>query len=83
MIRQLERFLAMFRVTHATRDEYLNAETDDMAHDVGKIVERVQRSIARRSRGNEALRRSIQIAKSRTNSFADFERMAIRREELK
>jgi hypothetical protein len=67
----------------ASRDDMINASIENRAREHSDLVGALHKALKRRTETNEALRRSIRIAKHRTNSFADFERMAIRREEMK
>jgi len=57
-----------------TDDDVINASTEDAARDHGSAVSRLHEATQKRVQGNEALRHSIDVAKKRTNSFADFER---------
>lgn len=65
------------------RDEDINEVIEKKAEEHSRLVDRLHEALSRRAQSNGALRDSIQIARNRTNSFAEFERMAIRREELK
>jgi hypothetical protein len=65
-----------------TRDDQINATIDDSERDHLHLVQALQEAFTRRRAGNAKLRQSLHIAAQRTNSFADFERMTIRREEL-
>jgi hypothetical protein len=65
-----------------TRDEQINAEVDDSERDHLHLVDALQEAFARRKVNNAKLRHSLHIAEQRTNSFADFERMTIRRKEM-
>lgn len=65
----------------ATRDELINAQIEDKARDHSNVIEALHVAFFRRQQLNDALRASIHIADQRTSSFADFERMVIRREE--
>lgn len=66
-----------------TRDDDINQSIERNADEHSRLVGLLHVALSRRSQSNGALRNSIQIAAHRTNSFADFERMAIRREETK
>jgi hypothetical protein len=68
---------------HPSRDEDINSSIEKKAEEHSKLVGLLHDALSRRSQSNGALKNSIQIAEHRTNSFADFERMAIRREEMK
>jgi hypothetical protein len=68
---------------YATRDEIINAQIEDEARNHEKLIGQLRGAIDRRVVTNDELRHAIRIAKHRTSSFADFERMSIRREELK
>lgn len=59
-------------------DDVINASIEDKAREHHSVVEQLHETFYKRLRSNEALRRSIQIAKRRTNGFADFERLARR-----
>lgn len=61
-------------VRQYTDDDVINAENDDALRTHSSAVVNLHESIERRLQGNEALRRSITIAKDRTNSFGEFER---------
>ena len=63
-----------------TRDDRINAAIDDSERDHLHLVAALQEAFSRRRAGNKKLRESLHIAAQRTNSFADFERMTIRRE---
>lgn len=78
----LERVLVKMGFREPTRDDIINAQIEDKARDHANLVGLLHTALAKRSKSNGALRESIRIAKERTNSFADFERMTIRREEL-
>lgn len=80
----MERLMRRFHwVPKETRDEEVNASIEEKAQEHSHLIGALHAALSRRSVSNGALRESIRIAKHRTNSFADFERMAIRREELK
>ena len=64
----------------ASRDEIINAQIEDNARDHSHIVDKLQAAFERRTENNERLRDAIRIARQRTSSFADFERMIIRKE---
>lgn len=66
----------------ANRDERINAQIEDNARDHSNIVGALHAAFSRRHERNDRLREAIRIARQRTSSFADFERMAIRKEEL-
>lgn len=57
-----------------TEDDILNAENDDDLRTHSLVVSKVTAAIERRVHSNQALRRAIDVAKIKTNSFADFER---------
>lgn len=63
------------------RDEHINAEIDNAAHDHSRVVIELSEAVVKRSRSNGMLRESIRIAKERTNSLADFELRKIRHRE--
>jgi len=65
------------------RDDDINQSIEEKAEEHSHLVGLLHEALSRRTQSNGTLRNSIQIAKHRTNSFADFERMTIRREELK
>lgn len=56
-------------------DDVLNAQLEDKARDNEKVVARLRKTLTQRLEVNEHLRKSIQIAKRRTNSFEEFERL--------
>lgn len=64
-------------------DDMINASIEDKIRDHDSVVDRVHHAMSRRLQSNEALRQSIRIAKRQTNSFADFEKLAIGREKRK
>lgn len=64
----------------ASRDEIINAQIEDNARDHSNAVDKFQAAVSRRNESNERLRDAIRIARQRTSSFADFERMIIRKE---
>jgi hypothetical protein len=66
-----------------TRDDYINAQNEEAVRSYEKATVALRNAIAQHTRGSNALRHSIRVARSRTNSFADFERMAVRKEEMK
>lgn len=71
-----------FVMSSATRDDFINAQIEDKAREHSDIVGALHAAFFRRRLSNDALRESIRIAKERTNSFEDFERMAhIRQQE--
>jgi hypothetical protein len=80
----MERIMRRFHwIPKETRDDTINASIEEKALDHSNLVGELHEALKRRSQSNGVLRESIRIAKHRTNSFADFERMAIRREEMK
>ena len=54
-------------------DDLINASTQDAAKACELVVDQLHEATQKRVQGNDALRRSLIIAKMRTNSFADFE----------
>jgi len=60
-------------------DDVINASTEDAARTHNSVLRSLHTSIQKRVQGNEALRRSITIAKIRTSSLSDFERRMKRR----
>lgn len=77
MIQRVERFLRRIGVLPPfDKDDVLNASIDDKQRDTRLVIEKLEGSMARRHETNAHLRESIKIAKRRTNSFADFERLA-------
>lgn len=84
MISFLERIMRRFDwIPHPTRDEKINESIEQKAEEHSHLVGALHEALSRRVQSNGALRRSLHIAQRKTNSFADFERMTIRREELK
>lgn len=80
----VERTLARLGIVSPhSRDDEINARTEDALRSYEHAANALRQAIANHEKGNNALRESIRIAKTRTNSFADFERMAVRKEELK
>jgi hypothetical protein len=69
--------------SRSPRDEDINASIDEHAQTHSHLIGALHDAFKRRTKSNEALKKSIRIANTRTTSFADFERMAIRREEMK
>lgn len=63
------------------RDDHINAEIDNAAHDHSKAIDDLSDAVVKRSKSNGVLRESIRIAKESTNSFVDFELLTIRRRE--
>lgn len=77
MIEYIERLLRRIGVLPPfDKDDVLNALIDDKKRDTRIVMEKLEGSFARRHETNAYLRESIKIAKHRTNSFADFERLA-------
>jgi hypothetical protein len=68
-------------ISSIDKDDMINASIEDNARSYSDVVEKLQASLFRRIRSNGHLRESIRLAKQRTNSFADFERLAIGRRE--
>jgi hypothetical protein len=62
-----------------SKDDVLNAEVEDKARHNEKVVQRLRASLSKRHEANGRLRHSITIAKRRTNSFEQFERMIARK----
>jgi hypothetical protein len=82
VIERIERVLRRIGVLPKfEKDDVINATIDHAARDHENIVDKLHNAMTRRMETNEALRRSIQIAKQRTNSFEAFERMAKMRRE--
>ena len=57
-----------------SEDDRINASTEDAARVHETAVSRLHNATQERKQSNNALRHSINVAKQRTNSFADFER---------
>lgn len=57
-----------------SEDDRINASTEEAARVHGSAVTALHEATEKRRRGNEALRQSIETAKQRTNSLAEFER---------
>lgn len=80
MIQLFERLLQRWGlIPHFSRDDVLNASIEDKARDTEIIVRRLEVANTKRLEANAKLRRSIQIAKRRTNSFEEFERHLVGR----
>jgi hypothetical protein len=80
----LERIMRRFTwIPKTQRDETINESIEANADEHSRLVGALHLALKRRLETNGALRESIRIAKRRTTSFADFERMTIHREELK
>lgn len=78
----IRRAAAVLGFNEPTRDDVINAQIEDKARDHASLVRALHEAFQKRSKSNGALRESIRIAKERTNSFSDFERlMAMHREE--
>ena len=74
MIRLAERLLKKLGwIDPFDEDDMLNAQIEDTARDYRGLIEKLHQSFYRRLQTNQELKRTIQIAKNRTNSFADFE----------
>lgn len=65
------------------KDDKINESIEQHAIEHSSLVGKLHEALARRVETNGTLRKSLRIAQHKTNSFADFERMTIRREELK
>ena len=65
------------------KNDEINESIEQHSAEHSSLVGKLHEALARRVETNGALRKSLHIAQRRTNSFADFERMTIRREELK
>jgi hypothetical protein len=62
-------------------DDMINASIEDKAKEHESVVRRLATTLSRREILNGELRESIKLAREATNSFADFERLTIRRKE--
>jgi hypothetical protein len=62
------------------KDDVLNATIEDKVREHESVVDRLHHTMNKRLETNALLRKSIAIAKQRTNSFEAFERLALRRE---
>lgn len=61
------------------KNELLNASTEDAARSYESRVSEACEVTQERTHGNEALRRTLQDARLRTNSFVEFEQSIRRR----
>lgn len=76
MIQSIERFLQRIGILPPfDENDVLNASIEDKARDNEKVVERLKTSLSRRHEANFRLRTALNIAKRRTTSFEEFERM--------
>lgn len=76
MIQHIERLLKKWGlISSFDANDVVNAEIEDKARDTQEVMGRIRSSLSRRFEANAALRHSIIIAKQRTNSFEQFERL--------
>ena len=77
----LNRILRKLHITPTRFDEndMINASIEDQSRDHANLLEKLQGTLSRRLAVSNELRESIRIARERTNSFADFEKLTIRR----
>lgn len=79
----IERIENLFRrwglIAPFDSDDVINAEIEDAARDQQRVIERLQHSLSNRTAINAKLRESIRIAKKRTNSFEQFEKLIVGR----
>jgi hypothetical protein len=82
MIQIVERLLKRLGLVRPfTDDEVINAEIEDKAREHETLIGRLDLAFMRRSVSNAHLRESLRIAKRRTNSFAEFEKHFVGRED--
>lgn len=79
----LNRVLRKLHVIPPTFDEddLINASIEDKAREHHSLVRQLTTTLSRHTKLNNELRASIKMAREATNSFADFERLTIRRKE--
>lgn len=63
-----------------TDDEQINASTEDAARTHHSAVEQLHEAVQKRSQGNEALRKIIEMAKEKTPVFVEFDQHLHRKE---
>ena len=69
----LDIILEKLGIDKTAEDDHINASTQDAARMHEQAVIELHEATQERKQSNETLRRSINTAKLRTNSFADFE----------
>jgi hypothetical protein len=81
IIERVERLLKKLRIISPfSEDDMINASIEDKYRDHESLIGRLQVTLHNRLATNDRLREAIRIAKSRTSSFEDFERVMIHRE---
>lgn len=79
----LTRVLRKLHVIPPTFDEddMINASIEDKEREHRSLVQKLASTLTKREQLNDELRESIKIAREATSSFADFERLTIRRKD--
>jgi len=80
MIQRIENLFRRWRlIAPFDEDDVINAEIEDAARTQQKVIERLQSSLSNRTAINEKLGEAIRIAKRKTNSFEQFEKLIVGR----
>lgn len=78
----LNRVLKKLHIVEAfDENDVINAQIEDKERHHHSLVDRLADTLIRRTQLNDELRESIKIAREATTSFADFERLTIRRKD--